>query len=190
MEAPSEVDFSVKHPLQEVWTWWYDCPKRSTTQRSWGNHLKRVYTFNTVEDFWCLWNNIKPVNEMPSGSTYHLFKQGIEPKWEDSANKNGGKWMITFKSGLRDTVLPQQWLNVVLAVIGAEFEDSQEITGVVACIRASGDRIAIWTANAADEAKCFRIGQKFKEILGVSTKIGYQSHADAMSGSKKSNYEI
>ena len=24
-----------------------------------------------------------------------LFKEGIEPKWEDSANREGGRWLLT-----------------------------------------------------------------------------------------------
>lgn len=43
------IDFSVKHPLQDSWTWWYDNPGgKRTTQNSWGISLKKVYTFETV----------------------------------------------------------------------------------------------------------------------------------------------
>jgi hypothetical protein len=46
------VEYSVKHPLQHSWTWWYDCTAGSTTARSWTNKLCKVYTVDTVEDFW------------------------------------------------------------------------------------------------------------------------------------------
>lgn len=52
---------------------------------------------------------------MPPGSDYHLFKQGIEPKWEDSANAKGGKWVFNFKRGQRETI-SDHWLHTVGAV--------------------------------------------------------------------------
>lgn len=38
------------HQLQNVWTMWYDqgCEKG----QKWGDHLHKVYSFKTVEDFW------------------------------------------------------------------------------------------------------------------------------------------
>jgi len=31
---------------------------------NWGDNLKKVYTFGTVEDFWSLWNNIKGASRL------------------------------------------------------------------------------------------------------------------------------
>lgn len=45
-----------------------------------------------VEDFWGIFNNIRPPSRLNPGSNYHLFKVGIEPTWEHAANKDGGKW--------------------------------------------------------------------------------------------------
>jgi len=42
-----------------------------------------------------LWNNIVPVSKLAHGSNFSLFKEGIEPKWEDPANSHGGKWLFT-----------------------------------------------------------------------------------------------
>jgi translation initiation factor 4E len=51
-----------------------------------------VATFDMVEDFWGIFNNIRPPSRLNPGSNYHLFKTGIEPTWEHKENKNGGKW--------------------------------------------------------------------------------------------------
>jgi hypothetical protein len=45
-----------------------------------------------VEDFWGIFNNIRPPSRLNAGSNYHLFKTGIKPEWEHDDNKNGGKW--------------------------------------------------------------------------------------------------
>ena len=41
-----------KHSLEHKWTLWFDNPKGSTRQASWGQTLRAVYSFDTVEDFW------------------------------------------------------------------------------------------------------------------------------------------
>lgn len=59
-----------------------------------------------------LFNNIVPASQLPLGSNYHLFKTGIEPKWEDTANSNGGKWTVQFPAKQRAS-LDQLWLFAV-----------------------------------------------------------------------------
>eukprot|EP01128_Nolandella_sp_AFSM9_P004515 TRINITY_DN203_c1_g1_i1.p1 TRINITY_DN203_c1_g1~~TRINITY_DN203_c1_g1_i1.p1 ORF type:complete len:301 (+),score=92.02 TRINITY_DN203_c1_g1_i1:131-1033(+) len=190
-QTPAE--FSVKHPLQDSWTWWYDNPKKKTNFNSWGDYLNKIYTFSSVEDFWSLWNNVKGANDLNSGSNYHLFKEGIEPKWEDPANARGGKWVLQIKTK-KKTQINQFWLWSVLACIGASFDDDTQIVGVVVSIRKSMDKIALWTNDASDQAAVTRIGRQFKEILGVTMKLGYQAHADSLqynsSFNNKNRYEV
>eukprot|EP01127_Copromyxa_protea_P004142 TRINITY_DN1399_c0_g1_i2.p1 TRINITY_DN1399_c0_g1~~TRINITY_DN1399_c0_g1_i2.p1 ORF type:complete len:131 (+),score=22.91 TRINITY_DN1399_c0_g1_i2:353-745(+) len=130
---------------------------------------------------------------MPAGSDYHLFKQGIEPKWEDVANLNGGKWVFNLKRGQREA-LSDHWLHTVLAIIGSYFDDSEEITGCVVSVRKGGDRISVWTRDATNEAACVRIGQQFKDALGLAISISYLVHDDARkstsSYSTQARYEI
>jgi translation initiation factor 4E len=45
-------NFNVKHPLESSWTLWYDYQQRKTNQESWLDSLKKVFSFETVEDFW------------------------------------------------------------------------------------------------------------------------------------------
>eukprot|EP01126_Amoeba_proteus_P010547 TRINITY_DN1411_c0_g1_i18.p1 TRINITY_DN1411_c0_g1~~TRINITY_DN1411_c0_g1_i18.p1 ORF type:complete len:130 (-),score=17.59 TRINITY_DN1411_c0_g1_i18:69-458(-) len=129
---------------------------------------------------------------MPPGSDYHLFKQGIEPKWEDSANIKGGQWVVPLKRLQRDN-LTSMWLHLVLALIGSNFEDCDEIAGSVVSVRKTGDRVAIWTRNAANEVACKRIGQQLKDVLGITHVICYTAHEDAMkskSGRSHTLYEL
>ena len=46
-----------------------------------------------------LYNNIKPPSWLPAGTDFHLFKAGIEPKWEDPTCEHGGKWTILVPQG-------------------------------------------------------------------------------------------
>lgn len=50
-QSESEVttdEFAIKHPLQHSWVLWYDGSGKKTTQQTWGDNLKKVYTFSTV----------------------------------------------------------------------------------------------------------------------------------------------
>jgi len=195
-ESSGGSEFDIKHPLQHTWNWWFDNPGKNWkhAQQTWGDHLKKIYSFSTVEDFWCLWNNIKAAAELPSGSNYHVFREGIEPKWEDPINKQGGKWVITLKNSQRDNQLNQLWMWAVLGCIGNSFEDEDEICGVVVSIRKGNDKISLWTRNALDAEKTRRVGQQLKELLGFQMKIQYQAHADAWETSSSFNnkprYEV
>ena len=44
---------------------------------------------------------------------YSLFKKGIQPMWEDSANKQGGRWLINLDKKQRSADLDKYWLEIV-----------------------------------------------------------------------------
>ena len=74
-------------------------------------------TFDTVEDFWACYHHVQLPSKLPMGSDYMLFKDGIQPKWEDEQNRDGGKWAIETDKKYRPH-LDGTWLETLLAVIG------------------------------------------------------------------------
>lgn len=86
---------------------------------------------------------IRP-NEFKTTTDYHLFKDGIKPTWEDPQNKGGGKWMVRLKKGLASHL----WEDVVLAIIGEQFDVGHEICGAVVSVRNTEDIISIWNKTA------------------------------------------
>lgn len=174
-EVPPE--FLIKHPLQNQWSlWFYDNDRNKT----WEENLIELTTFDTVEDFWRLYHHIKLPSELRQGHDYAVFKQGIRPMWEDDANKMGGRWLISLEKKQRFTDLDRFWLDVVLLLIGENFENSDEICGAVVNVRPKVDKIAIWTADAMKQHATIEIGKKLKEQLGIHGKIGFQVHRDTM----------
>lgn len=175
---------------------WYDNPGKRTSQSSWGDYLRKVVTIDTVEDFWGLYNNVLAASKLPAGANYHFFKDGIEPKWEDPENEKGGKWLITLPPKARGEQLDKLWLWTLLACIGEQFEDADEICGAVVSVRRQANKIALWTRTCANEAAQMRIGRTLKQALELPDNmvIGYQSHADAMKKSSsytaKNRYEV
>uniref|UniRef100_A0A3P9I6G8 Eukaryotic translation initiation factor 4ea n=1 Tax=Oryzias latipes TaxID=8090 RepID=A0A3P9I6G8_ORYLA len=168
----------IKHPLQNRWTLWFFKNDKSKT---WQANLRLISTFDTVEDFWALYNHIQLSSNLMSGCDYSLFKDGIEPMWEDERNRRGGRWLITLSKQQRKMDLDRFWLETLLCLVGEAFDDhSDDVCGAVINIRAKGDKIAIWTTNCENKEAITQIGRVYKERLGVPPKviIGYQSHAD------------
>jgi len=141
-----------KHPLQFSWTLWYkkgtnSRDKRNTTEKkNWEDEIKKIYSFDTIEDFWSLFNNIASPSQLMCGSDYFLFKSDIEPKWEDPQNKNGGNWTILVQnSPSRKELLDHYWLSLVLSCIGGYLNGIEEVCGIVVGIRNNQDKLSIWT---------------------------------------------
>ena len=111
-EIPPEC--LIKHPLQNQWTLWYLEMDRN---KSWEDMQNEITSFDTVEDFWSLYNHIRSASELKGGNDYSLFKKHIRPMWEDDANKRGGRWVITLNKQQRRNELDILWLDVVSALI-------------------------------------------------------------------------
>ncbi|XP_053952772.1 eukaryotic translation initiation factor 4E1 isoform X1 [Anastrepha ludens] len=178
-KEPEEVrtEHLFKHPLQNTWTLWYLENDRS---KSWEDMQNEITSFDTVEDFWSLYNHIKPPSDIKLGSDYSLFKKGIRPMWEDAGNKQGGRWVITLnKSSKAD--LDNLWLDVLLCLIGEAFDHSDEVCGAVVNIRGKNNKISIWTANGNNEEAALEIGNKLREALRLGRQnLQYQLHKDTM----------
>ncbi|BGP57540.1 hypothetical protein JCM8202_002260 [Rhodotorula sphaerocarpa] len=116
------ANFTVTHPLYSPWTLWFDSASKQDKAKSWEESLAKVISFQSVEHFWGLYNNIVPPSSLGAGSNYYLFKQGIVPAWEDQANKEGGKWSVQLPRGKYSDQIDQYWLYTMLAAIGETFE--------------------------------------------------------------------
>ncbi|KAL4593716.1 eukaryotic translation initiation factor 4E-1A isoform X2 [Arapaima gigas] len=154
--------------------------------------LKWVVRFINTFLFSSLYNHIQLSSNLMSGCDYCLFKDGIEPMWEDERNKRGGRWLVTLSKQQRKADLDRFWLETLLCLVGEAFDDhSDDVCGAVVNIRGKGDKIAIWTTDYENKEAVTHIGRVYKERLGVSPKmiIGYQSHADTAtkSGSTTKN---
>ena len=116
------VNFNVKHPLYNSWTLWFDNPMHKGTssakerRESWGANLYKVVSLNSVEEFWGLYNNIVPPSNLPQSANYYLFKNGIQPAWEDPANGNGGKWSVQLPREKHRNQIDKLWLYTVRTV--------------------------------------------------------------------------
>eukprot|EP00697_Spironema_sp_BW2_P003054 gnl/Spiro4/14084_TR7561_c0_g1_i1.p1 gnl/Spiro4/14084_TR7561_c0_g1~~gnl/Spiro4/14084_TR7561_c0_g1_i1.p1 ORF type:complete len:297 (+),score=31.79 gnl/Spiro4/14084_TR7561_c0_g1_i1:128-1018(+) len=183
---PPGIDFSVSHPLHRTWTMYFDYSGKRVSAAHWCHTIKKIADISTVEDFWCLHNNIAFPTKLPSGSNYHFFKHDIKPEWEDPSNQRGGKWVFHFTKPQRN-IIDDLWLNTLLALIGEMFDFADDICGAVVSLRrANNDRISLWTRSASNEQLAMAIGHQIRANVHLppGMALGYESHDDSKSSNK------
>ncbi|KAL5521556.1 hypothetical protein ACEPAF_2304 [Sanghuangporus sanghuang] len=180
-----------EHPLQNKWTIYHDSKSRppaapiAPAAAADGTHphpqptdtgeyeagLTVIGEFDTVESFCRYFNWLKPPSKIERNSNYHLFKTGIKPMWEDEANANGGKWVLTMKNNPQ--LLDRCWSWLAMAMVGEEFDDySEDICGAVVSLRSKVDRIQLWIRIKEDVERVNGIGKKLVKVLDVSEADG------------------
>lgn len=92
---------------------------------------------------------------------------GIKPMWEDEANKNGGRWLIRLNKGFSNKI----WEDLILAMIGEQFEGEKDINGIVISIRPTGDALSVWIRNGRDAANVERVRNDLIRVIGLPDDI-------------------
>ncbi|UYV76392.1 ife-3 [Cordylochernes scorpioides] len=179
MDSKSKTDITyIKHPLQNKWSFWFF---KNDKSRDWKENLIEINSFDTVEDFWALFNHVEVPSKIPIGCDYCMFKYGIKPMWEDSRNKLGGRWLINLGKQLRTTELDNYWKEALLCLVGEAFDHYGDIIcGAVVQVRPKGDKIGIWTSDANNSEANMRIGKILRERINLHprTILNYEAHSD------------
>lgn len=98
---------------------WYSYHKKNQNNKdSFSSVLNEIVTFDTVENFWRSYNNLIPIEYLPSNTDFFMFKDYIKPEWEDIKNKKGGRWIYDIawdksKHHLISQHTEQVWLKLV-----------------------------------------------------------------------------
>jgi translation initiation factor 4E len=173
-ETNDQTDVN-KHPLQYTYSIWFNRRVQGArTQENYEKNIKKVGTFSSVEDFWDYYSHLIRPNDLPNTSDYHLFKDGIKPMWEDEANRNGGKWILRLRKGLAS----KYWEDLILAVLGEQFDVGPEICGAVISIRYQEDILSLWNRTATDAETKMKILETMKRVLSLdgSARLEYKNH--------------
>ena len=160
----------AKTKLYKPFTRWYTEPGDTAQYEE---KLKNVAVFDTIEDFWAIYQHIARPNVIPQNSDYNLFVDGIKPMWEDEGNRNGGKWLLRMQKGFAEKF----WEELVLCMIGHNLDNDGDIVGLAVSNKATYDIISIWNKDAKSP-QIEKTKEKIRSILGLSSKINieYKAH--------------
>ncbi|KAG9070670.1 Eukaryotic translation initiation factor 4E type 2 [Linnemannia hyalina] len=174
----SVVASSEIHPLHFNWVFWFMHRPPGSKIVNYESAMKKIATFGSVEDFWAVYSHLRRPHELPNVSDYHMFRQGVRPVWEDAANINGGKWIVRLKKGLAS----RYWENLIMAVIGDQFDVGSEICGIVLSIRGAEDILSIWNQSSQGGRTNLKIRDTMKRVLSLpaDTIMEYKTHNDAL----------
>ncbi|ELU43477.1 eukaryotic translation initiation factor 4E class II [Rhizoctonia solani AG-1 IA] len=137
--------------------------------------IKRVTAFSSVESFWSIFTHLNPPSNLQPTTDYLIFHSGVQrPVWEDPMNVKGGKWSIRLRKGVADRL----WEDLILALIGDQFEDEDEVCGCVLSVRIQEDIISIWNKDESNTMS----RDTTRRVLNLppSTTFEYKSHNESL----------
>lgn len=185
-------------PLLQKWKVWYNHSKKNqNSKENYSNILNYIAEFDCIETFWRVYNNLVPLDLLPSNTDFFIFKDYIKPQWEDPKNVKGGRWIYdiawdkqkhNFISLYTETV----WLNLILSLIGNHFDETEYfIAGIVMSIRHFNNKISIWVIGNDDDV-IMKIGNLFKYNcdLDGKDKIYFQFHDKSPKEGNCSKYTL
>ncbi|KAF8051537.1 hypothetical protein N665_1709s0006 [Sinapis alba] len=150
------------HPLRYKFAIWYTRRTPGVrSQTSYEDNIKKIVEFSTVEGFWASYCHLARSSLLPNPTDLHFFKDGIRPLWEDGANCNGGKWIIRFPK----VVSARFWEDLLLALVGDQLDDAENICGAVLSVRINEDIISVWNRNASDHQAVMGLRDSIKRHL-------------------------
>ncbi|KAI8075086.1 translation initiation factor eIF 4e-like domain-containing protein [Gongronella butleri] len=166
------------HELRYAWIFWFIHRSPRSKITNYEDSMRQVASFATVEEFWAVYSHLNRPCDLPAISDYHLFKSGIRPMWEDPMNAQGGKWIVRLRKGLAS----RYWEDLILAIVGEQFDVEGEICGAVLSIRNTEDIISVWNKTASNGKINLSIRDTIKRVLNLpqDTPMEYKSHTVAI----------
>ena len=111
----------------------YQSQKQVMEKEKYESQVKKIADFDTIEDFWSIFQHLRKPDSCIPGIEYFMFKEPIKPLWEDENNKNGGRFSIKLKHGYTTII----WEEMIFALIGGILpkEMKGQINGIVVTSR-------------------------------------------------------
>ena len=170
-DAPAD-NAKAQGKLQNAFTLWVFM----TSIANDGWKPRKMASFSTTAEFWNVYSYLKRPSDLEQGTQLNFFVKGVEPAWEDPANKEGGRWQLRFPTKINPDLSNKLWEDLVLGFIGEQFTYPDEVTGIVISIRKNMNTVSIWNRSGQDPEVKAQLRKDLVRIMGLGdeTKMEYQ----------------
>ena len=126
--------------FKNTWNIWFH-----HTKDDWSiDGYRKIYTIETISDFWKLYNNWDKLGSINS-KHFFIMKNNITPMWEDDENKNGGCWSFKIQEKEASNLWEELSLYLVSETISKIDDDIQ---GLSICLKKNNHSIIkIWNKD-------------------------------------------
>ena len=108
---------------------------------------------------------------MPYGTCMNVFRQGIKPLWEDPQLQDGARITVNMPK----THTSKYWEDLMLAMIGENLGEQDQVAGLVMNLKPHSDKIQIWITNASNQESAEALKQQVSKLLSIEEKdLQYQ----------------
>ena len=197
IESPSQKE---KKKLSHKYAFWFRISKEAIKAHQqkqnknnieYKSQIKKISEFDTVEDFWAIYQHLKRPDKCNEGIEFHMFKNKIKPIWDDEYNINGGRLTIKLTQGHTDII----WEEILLGLIGDRFpkEISDKINGVLFSAKNGYNIIQIWFREY-NENYCNELKQSFRDLIQIPEEVPiyikqfYRYNNNKKNENKKNDY--
>ena len=168
-----------KTKLENKFSFWYriddiiqyQLQKQALDKKEYEVQVKKIAEFDTVEEFWSIFQHLRKPDSCRAGIEYFMFKEPIKPMWEDENNKNGGRISIKLRKDFTTII----WEEMIFVLIGGILpkEMKEEINGIVVTSRKEYNTLQIWFKTyddliIVDLEKCIR------DILVIPSEVNLE----------------
>jgi hypothetical protein len=182
------------YKLESEWTLW---EHQKNTDNNYEKNSCRMGTFSTIPEFWKYYKHYptpskiffdgktKSILKDPDRevTSISLFRKGIEPKWEDSKNRNGGELALRKFKSLE--YLDSVWEDLSMYCIGEQFNKSDYITGIrvvdssIPTNKRMLHRVEIWFSDLSVKDEIEKSFREFFQI-GNFNQLYFKEHCTAV----------
>ena len=150
----------MTHPLYDKWVLWAHLPHDT----DWSlKSYKKIMTVTSIAEMVALYAVIP--EKLVKNCMLFLMREGINPTWEDPANKEGG--CFSFK--VSNKTVPTVWKRLSYVMVGETLSNNHRMSKVINGITISPKRsfciVKIWMRNCTIQNP-----SKLTEIPGLSVQ--------------------
>ena len=181
-----------KTKLTNKYAFWFRISKQNMKNSTlnkikYESQIKKVSEFDTIEDFWAIYQHLKTPDKCEPGIDIHLFKEPIKPLWEDDSNKNGGKLIIKCNKGYTSII----WEEIILDLLGGLIRKdlSDEINGIVFKSKKECNFLEIWVKDCIKN-NLSQLEKSIRDLIQIPNEVPInfkKFYIDGNEDSKRNN---